>query len=91
MNVERPERVLIVGGGEDDRHRAAEQLDHLEAVQLRHLDVEEHQVWRELGHGLHGLETIAALGHDLDAWMRLQVFTDDRPRERLIVHHHDTE
>ena len=36
--------MLVEGGHEDDRHVAAEQLQHLEAVELRHLDVEEEEV-----------------------------------------------
>ena len=47
-HLERPQRVLIVRGDEDhERHAlAADRLDHLEPVHLRHLDVEEHQIRR---------------------------------------------
>ena len=56
VRVERAQRVLVVRGHEDDfghRHRrpvAHERGEHAEAVELRHLDVEEHQL-----HGSAGL------------------------------------
>ena len=67
VHLERPQRVLVVRGDEDRPALVApEQLEHLEAVQLRHLHVEQHQVGRQLGHRLDRLEAVAALGHDLD-------------------------
>ena len=42
-------RVLIVRRHEDDRDVAADQLEHLEAVELRHLHVEEQQIGMQLG------------------------------------------
>ena len=62
-----------------------EQLEHLEAVELRHLDVEEHQVGRELGHRLDGVEAVAAFGHNRDARMRAEKLAHDRARQRLVV------
>ncbi len=66
VHVERPQRVLVVGRDEHDRHVAADQFEHLEAVELRHLDVEKQQVGMQLGDGLDCLEPVGALGHDLD-------------------------
>ena len=48
VHLERAQRVLVVGGDEDDRQVAPEQLEHLEAVELRHLHVEQHQVRLQL-------------------------------------------
>ena len=48
VDLERPQGELVVRRDEDDRHAAAEQLEHLEAVELRHLDVEEQQVRLQL-------------------------------------------
>ena len=47
-DLERPQRVLIVGGDEDDERHALgpDRLDDFEPVHLRHLDVEEHQIRR---------------------------------------------
>ena len=46
MDVERPQRVCVVGGHEDDERQVlrGERLEDLEAVDARHLDVEEHEV-----------------------------------------------
>ena len=89
MHFERAQRVLIVSGREDHRHFPADQLEHLEAVQLRHLHVEKHQIGVELRHRLDGIEAVAALGHHLDARMCGDVLADHRPRQRLVVHDHD--
>ena len=37
-------------------------------------------------HGLHGLEAVAALAHDLDARPRGEVLAQQRPRGLLVVH-----
>ena len=62
-DLERLERVLIVRGDEDDeRHPlAADRLDDLEAVHLRHLDVEEHEVRRVIVDRGDGFLAVAAL------------------------------
>ena len=44
MRVEGAHRVLVVGGDENDGGTGLDQLQHFEAVELRHLDVEEEQV-----------------------------------------------
>jgi hypothetical protein len=42
MDLERPDRILVVRGDEDDRRlmRVAQSSHHLESVEPRHLDVE---------------------------------------------------
>ena len=70
LRLERAQRVLVVGGDEDDfRHRhvwriAHEGGKHAEAVELRHLDVEEHQLHGSAvaGAGADGLERFGAAG-----------------------------
>ena len=89
VDLERLQRVLIVRGDEDDRLIAAEQLEDLEAVQLRHLHVEQHEIRLQLGHGLDRFEAVRAVRDDLDARVRLRILAHDRPRERLVVHDHD--
>ena len=44
VHVEGAQRVLIVGGDEHHGDVAADQLEHLEPVELRHLHVEQQQV-----------------------------------------------
>ena len=46
VGLEGLQRVLVEGGHEDDGAgvRRADMLEHAEAVQARHLDVEEHEL-----------------------------------------------
>ena len=91
VHVEGADRVLVEGRHEDDGHVAAEQLQHLEAVELGHLHVEEQQVGGEVVHGLHRLEAVAALAYDLDATGTGQVLAQQRARRLLVVHDHDAQ
>jgi hypothetical protein len=88
VDFERAQRVLIERGREDDRNLTADQLEHLEAAQLRHLDVEEQQIGRELGHDLDRLEPVSALPHHLDVRMLAEKLPHDRARQRLVVDDH---
>ena len=74
MGVERTHRVLVVCGDEDDHRRLRwfDQFQHLEAIQLRHLDVEEEQVRVGFGDGLYRLEPVGAFGHDKNLRVRSQ-------------------
>ena len=67
VDFKRVNGVFIVGGGENDRgHLLGRQgLQHLKAVEARHLDIEEHQVRTMLLNGLERLSPISALGDDL--------------------------
>ncbi len=62
------QRVLIVRGDEDHGDVAADEIEHLEAVELRHLDVEEQQIRLQFGDDLDRLEAIGALGDDSHVW-----------------------
>ena len=86
-DLERPQRVLIVGGDEDDERHAlgADRLDHLEAVHLRHLHVEEHQVRRVIQDGGDGLLAVAALADDLDVRLGAKQARQPLARERFVV------
>ncbi len=85
MHVEGAQRIRVVRGREDHRHRAAQQLEHLEAVELRHLHVEEHQVGGQLRDRLHRVEPIAAFGDDRDAGVSAEILAHHRARQRLVV------
>jgi hypothetical protein len=85
VDLERAHRELVVRGAEDHRRGAADQVDDLEAVELRHLHVEEHEIGRQLGDRLHRLEAVGALGDDFDAGHVRQVLAQHLARERLVV------
>ena len=87
-DLERAQRVLIVGGHEDhERHAlAADGFDHLEAVHLRHLHVEEHEIRLVIDDRRDGFFAVAALADDLDVRLARQQPGQPLPRERLIVH-----
>ena len=80
--------MLIVGGDEDDeRHAlAADRFDHLEAVHLRHLHVEEHQIGFVIHDGGDSFLAVAALRDDLDILLVGQQPGQPLARERFIVH-----
>ena len=87
LHLERAQRVLVVGGDEHDgRHPIrADGLDHLEAVELRHLDVEEHEI-RGLGQdGLDGFDAVPGFADDLDVLFSAEERAHPLARERLVV------
>ena len=86
MHFEGAQREAVVGGGEDVVRLAACQLHHLEAVQLRHLDVEEDQLGVELADRLDRLEAVGAFADDLDVGVVSQVFAQQRARQVFVVH-----
>ena len=101
MNLEGTQCVLIVGSGEDDRHLSAYELQHFEAVQLRHLDVQEEQIRLQFGDRLHGFKSISTLGDDLyfrvlgqkltyHLTREIFVVDDDRPNLSSWLHHAGT-
>jgi hypothetical protein len=55
VSLERLDRVFAVRGHEDHRWHTvrAHRLEDLEGVQARHLDVEEHQIRRQLADRRH--------------------------------------
>ena len=91
MDVERFHRVLVVGRHEHDRDSRLEQLEHFEAVQLRHLDVEEDDPGRELPCRPDGLEPVGALAEDAHAADPAEVLAQDRARRLLVVDDEDAD
>ena len=77
MDLEGTERMLVVGSHKDDRHFVADQFEDLEAVELRHMNVEEEQVGLELRNHLDGFKSIGALAHDFNFGMALQQFAQE--------------
>jgi hypothetical protein len=91
VDGESTQRMLLVGRDEDDLDRLIEQLEHLEAVELGHLDVEEEEIGAQLGRGLDRLEPVGALRDDLDVGMRGEVLADEPARQLLVVDDDGTE
>ena len=60
--------MLVVGRHEDDeRHALApDRFDDLEAVHMRHLDIEEHELRRIIEDRRHGFLAVTTLAHHLD-------------------------
>jgi hypothetical protein len=86
VHFEGTQRELVERRREHDGGRAlAEQLEHFEPRELRHLDVEEHQVGIELLDQLHGLEAVRGLAHDGHVRDLLQVLGEDRAGQGFIV------
>ena len=88
VHFKRAERVLVVRGDEDDRrHRAAERARQRQAVDLRHLNIEKHQIGRRALDRRHRLRTVAAFADQLDVRLVPQQRQHPRPGDRLIVGH----
>ena len=87
MDVERPQRVAIVRGHEQDRRqvRRRDRLHDLEPVALRHLDVEEHQVGTLARDERQRRLSVAALADDGDAGLGGEQAADAAARRRLVV------
>ena len=83
-------RAIRVRGHEDDVGMdalAGERLHQLEAVELRHADVEQQQLRRELARVRRRLGGGVERAHDVDLGIRAQQPHDPLARQRLIVHH----
>ena len=85
--LEGADRVAIVGGDEDHRghHVRAQRLDHLEAVQLGHLHVEEDHLGAEAPDEPDRRVALAALARHLDLRIVLEGDADAVPRQGLVV------
>ena len=80
------DRVLVEGGHEDHGLVSPQELENLEAADLRHLDVQEEEVGPQLVDRLDRLEAVAALRHDLHLLLATEVLPQDRPGRLLVVH-----
>ena len=87
VHLECLHRVFVVRRHEyDERHSVgADGFDDAEAVDLRHLDVQEHEIRRVFVDRQNRLRAVPALGDDL----HVRVIGDQRPharaRERLVI------
>jgi hypothetical protein len=92
VHLEGADRMVGVGGDEHRRRRprGTELLEQVEAVDLRHLDVEEEYVGPRARDRLDSLGP-AALADDLDLGIGGEQQAHDLARERLVVDDEDLE
>ena len=80
------DRVLIERGAEDHRGpRLAERRGDVEAAGAGHLDVEQHQIGRQLGDLLRRLHAVFRFADDFDVGMRAQQLLQPLARRLLVV------
>jgi hypothetical protein len=87
VSVEGAHGVLIVRGDEDHHGclRGFDQFQHLEAVQLGHLHVEEEQVGAGFRDGLDRFEPVGAFGGDDDVRVRGQQLAQIPTGQFLVI------
>jgi hypothetical protein len=88
VDLERLERVLVVGGDEHDVGSRVDQLQDLETVELRHLDVQEHHVRHQLTDPLDRLEPVSTLADHHHPGLRGQVLAHQVAGRALVVDDH---
>src|SRR2546428_5894838 len=85
FDLERADRVLVVGGREHDHRSRRDALDDLEAAEARHVDVEEQDVDGFRGDRGEAVDRIGGAADDLDAPGGLQQAGEALERPRLAV------
>ena len=86
VGVEGAHGVLVVGGDENHHWAGVDQLQHFEAVQFGHLDVQEEQIGASLGDGFDGFEAVGTFRYHLDIVVHFQHFPQETAGEFLVVH-----
>src|SRR5690606_16490853 len=72
-------------GGEDHRRLIIDDLQHLEAIDFRHLDIQENDIGLILHDGFCTLKTVVAFGHDGHLGVSLKVLGNHASRQGLII------
>ena len=86
VHVEGAQRVLVVRRHEDrERHGVAHFGDDAKAVEVRDLQVEEHQVGAQAANGLHGVQARVGSADHLDVGFRLQQLDQPIACDRLVL------
>src|SRR5579859_5351533 len=85
MALEGLDGVFVEGRGKDDCGGLLDQFEHLEAVDLGHLYIEEDEIGVVLLDGLDPFEAVAAFLQYDDLRIGLQIFLYDHPGERFVV------
>ena len=93
VHLERLHRELIVRGHEDDEGKLPlgflHGVEHLEAVDFRHLHVEDHDVRARLANRGDGARAAQRFAHDLDVRVLREERAKPGERRRLVVDRHD--
>src|SRR5579872_1226959 len=88
MHIEGADGIFIVGSNEYDGPIRANQLEHFEAVQLRHLNIEEEKIGFEFANHLHRIESVGALRNDFNFTVRRKELSNHLTREFFVVDNH---
>lgn len=80
---------VVAEGGQDDHLRPGREFGDAprrrQAVQMRHLDVQQRDVWSVLERTAERLLTLSGLGHHLDLWVAGEDAADAGAYQRLVV------
>src|SRR5712692_1715660 len=89
-DLESSQRVLIVSGYEDHKRQLnrVHRFEHIEAVDLRHLDIQKQQIRFEVFYRGDGFFTVAAIAHNFNLRIAREHSPDAAPRQRLVVNDH---
>lgn len=85
VSLEGLDGIFIEGGGEDDIGRIVHELQHFEAIDLRHLDVQEDKIGVVLLDRFDAFETVVAFLQHGDVGVGLKIFLNDHPREGFVI------
>jgi hypothetical protein len=93
VNLECPDCILIVSGHEDDGRlvRFSQSRYHFEAIETRHLDVEQHHVGCMLANGLHCLFAVRTCGDYFRIRLGLEQPHEALASDRFVIGHDDSQ
>ena len=90
VDLESMNGILIVCSDKDEKRHGKffleQLLDHTEAIEPRHLHIQENQLWSKVADQVHGLQAIFPLTHDLNFREALQQERQLIARRLLVIH-----
>ena len=82
--------MLGVRGDEHDMlHERPNRVLRLEAVDMRHANVEEHDVRSKLADDVRQVASVGALADDVEVGIAMEELPESLPRQRLVIHEQD--
>src|ERR1041385_1949750 len=86
-HLERFERVPLISGYEDDQRRGlpAQGAHDGETVELRHLEIQQHDIGPEIENARQCLRAVGRFTRELQRRDRFYVLAQNLPRDRLVV------
>jgi hypothetical protein len=93
VDLEGAHGILVMSGHEDDRGlvRFPQRRHDLEAVETRHLDIEQHHVRRMLPNRLYCFLAVGAGGDYFRVGLSLQQPHQTLPANRLVIRYDDSQ